>query len=227
MASSKPFNPVMHCADVEPQPVYNLANRIITEGIYVNSTLFPVAGIPVALPIFQAATSKLSNLISQAKGNSNFVKQRDDQSVIVHGYLQQLLTYAIPICNHNKTNITMSGFDASNEPMPTEIPPMPVITKVTEGKAVGTYKVHLKRKSKKYIGLTKSHADKIRARYTVQTTVTPLVTTSWVTVLESAASTKLIIEKGIVAGHNYIQVYGVNSAGKSQPSAAFLFVPQL
>ncbi len=141
--------------------------------------------------------------------------------------MQELLDYSKPICNHVLANITLSGFDASNEPMPTEVPPEPVITKVTEGKAAYTYKVHLKRKSKKYIGLTKSHADKTRARYTVQTSVTPLTEGSWVTVLEGAASTKLILTKGIVAGKNYIRVYAINSAGKSQPSAPFPFTPQL
>ena len=225
MASTHPFNPVMHCSAVEPEPVYNLAMRIITQGIYVNTSLF--TGIPVNISVFQPAVTKLGNLISQAKGNSNIIKQRDEQADTVHGYLLTLLNYSIPICNHVQANITLSGFDASNEPMPAVVPPAPVITKVTEGKAVGTYKAHLKRRSKKGIAVSKSHADKTRARYTVQTTTTPLIEGSWVTVLEGAASNKLILTKGIVAGKNYIRVYGINSAGKGQPSNPFLFVPQL
>jgi hypothetical protein len=227
MASTKPFNPVMHCADVEPQPVYNLAIRVITQGIYTNTTLFPVASIPVTIAAFQLAVTKLGNLISQAKGNSNIIKQRDEQAVVVHNYLQQLLDYSKPICNHVKTSISLSGFDSSNESMPTVIPPAPVITKVTEGKAAGTYKVLLERHKKSNIAISKSHASKIKARYTVQTTTTPTTESSWVTQLESAASTKLILTKGIVAGKNYIRVYGVNSAGKGQPSSPFTFTPQL
>jgi len=229
MASSRPFDPVMHCIVDEAQAVYNLANRIITLGIYANPTLFPVAGIPVAIGTFQPAVTKLGNLISQAKGNSNVIKQRDEQSGIVHAYMQLLLDYSKPICNHVVANIILSGFDAINEPMPSDVPPEPVITKVTEGKAAGTWKVHLKRKSKKSTGIpvSKAHASKTKARYFVQTTTTPTTEASWVTQIESAASTKLILTKGIVAGKNYIRVYAVNSAGKSQPSAPYTFVPQL
>ena len=64
-------------------------------------------------------------------------------------------------------------------------------------------------------------------RYYVQTTTTPLVDGSWVTQLEGAASTKIILTKGIVAGKNYIRVYAINSAGQSPNSTPFPFVPQM
>jgi hypothetical protein len=226
MASSRPFEPVIHCAPEEPQAVYNLANRVLTQGIYINTTLFPTAGVPVTQAVFSAAVAKLSNLISQAKGNTNVVNQRDAQSVLVHGYLTQLCNYAKPICNHDKANIALSGFDASDEPMPTVVPPAPVISKVTEGKVAGSYKVYLKRAERKKLGVVKKSHSKGNTRYTVQITSsianTPI---SWTTVLEGAASTRLVFTG--LTGKVWIHVYGINAAGKGQPSAPFPFTPQL
>jgi hypothetical protein len=226
MASTRPFEPVIHCAAEEPQAVYNLANRVLTLGIYVNTTLFPVTGIPVSQTVFSTAVTKLGNLISQAKGNTSLITQRDTQSVLVHGYLIQLRKYASPICANNTTNIGMSGFDASDEPMPVVVPPEPVIKKVTEGKVAGTYKVHIERATKKGLGVIKKIQRKGHPRYTVQITssitVTPVV---WTNVLEGAASTKLIFSG--LTGKVWVRVYCINSAGKSQPSAPYPFTPQL
>ena len=157
MASTHPFNPVMHCCTVEFQAVNVFATRIITEGMYVNTSLFTT--IPVTLSTFEAANAKLTDLISQAKGNSNIIMQRDEQSGIVHEYMAQLLCYAHIVCNHDIEKIILSGFDASNQPQPAVPPPIPVITKVAEGKESGTYKIFLKRTNRKKLGVSgKSHS---------------------------------------------------------------------
>jgi hypothetical protein len=226
MASTRPFEPVIHCSNEEPQEVYNLANRVLIQGIYANTALFPVAGLPIAQNVFSAAVSKLNNLISQAKGNTLVVSARDEQCILVHGYLTQLRDYSKPICGNNKANIALSGFDASNQPMPTAIPPMPVIKKVTEGLEAGTYKVLLERASKKKLGVIKAIQGKGHPRYFVQTT--PSISTNpvvWTTVLESAPMTRLIFS-GLTA-KVWVRVYAMNAAGKSQPSAPFPFTPQL
>lgn len=224
MASSHPFNPVMHCCAVEPQAVNVLATRIITQGMYVNTSLF--MAIPVSLYDFEAANTKLGNLISQAKGNSNIIMQRDEQAGIVHEYMYQLLIYCNPICNHDIEKINLSGFDASNQPQPAVPPPMPVITKIVEGKAAGTYKAILKKTERKKLGVSNKSHSKGDTRYTVQISITPDTESSWTNVLESAASTKLIFT-GLVPGRNYIRIYGINSAGIGQHSTPHLFVPQL
>ncbi|MGD0709757.1 MAG: fibronectin type III domain-containing protein [Bacteroidales bacterium] len=224
MASTHPFNPVMHCCAVEPQAVNVLATRIITEGMYVNTSLF--TAIPVSLSDFEAANSKLTNLIAQAKGNSNIIKTRDEQSGIVHEYMALLLIYAHTVCNHDIEKIILSGFDASNQPQPAVPPPMPVITKIIEGKGVGTYKAILKKTERKKLGVSNKSHSKGDNRYTVEISTTPDDEASWKIVLESAASTKLIFT-GLVAGKNYIRIYGINSAGKGQLSTPHLFIPQL
>jgi hypothetical protein len=226
MASSRKFNPAIHCAPEEPQVVFNLATRVITQGIYANSTLFPSANVPVVLLTFQAAVNKLGTLISQAKGNSLLIDQRDTQSILVHGYLCQLRDYAGPVCAHDLVNIGLSGFDASDQPMPTAVPAQPVIKKVTEGKEAGTYKVYLERAKTKKLGVVKASQGKGDVRYTVQIatsiTTNPVV---WTTVVEAAASTKLVFTG--LTGKVWVRVYGINTAGKGQPSAPFPFTPQL
>jgi hypothetical protein len=140
--------------------------------------------------------------------------------------MQQLLYYCKAVCNHVIENIILSGFDASNEPQPAVPPPMPVIIKVTEGKAAGTYKVLLKKTDRKKLGVSGKSHSKGDTRYTVEISTTPADEASWIAVLHGAASTKLIFT-GLVPGMNYIRVYGINSAGKGQVSAAHSFIPQL
>jgi len=190
----------------------------------VNTNLFPSP--TVALSTFEAANTKLTNLISQAKGNSNIINQRNEQAETVHDYMLQLLDYVNPICGHDITKIGLSGFDASHEPQPNEPPKQAVINRVTEGKLAGTYKIFLKRTNRKNLGVSGKSHSKGDNRYYVQISTEPTNEASWTTVLEGAASTKLVF-KGLVPGKNYIRVYAINSAGKGQPSVPYMFIPQL
>ena len=224
MASTKPYNAVMHCSALEYHAVNALGTRVISNGLYINTTLFPAPPVALAgLTGFQAANTKLTSLIGLAKGNSNNVDARDEQSILVHGMLLQLLAYVNPICNHVLTNIDLTGFDASNVPVPTVIPPAPVITKMAEGKAAGTYKVFLQKKKKRILITARVAMQHKGTRYTAQYSAAS--TGPWTTLIEGVASTKIIFS-GLPAGKSYVHVYGVNSAGKGQPSAPFPFTPQ-
>jgi hypothetical protein len=110
-------------------------------------------------------------------------------------------------------------------PVPTVIPNAPIITKVFIGKAVGTHKVFLQRNNKKTLVTASAAMQHKGTRYTVQTTLTPEIEASWVIKLEGVASTKIFLTD-LVDAKNYIRVYGVNSAGKGQPSVPFPFKPQ-
>jgi hypothetical protein len=103
MASAKPFNAVMHCSAIEFLAVNALATRIINNGVYLNTILYPAPTVLKAT--FVAANGLLTTLIGQAKGNSNKVTDRDAQSALVHGYMKQLLAYVNSIANHIVTNI--------------------------------------------------------------------------------------------------------------------------
>jgi hypothetical protein len=223
MASAKPFNAVMHCSAHEFLAVNALATRVINNGVYINITLFPVP--PVLAATFVAANTLLTTLIGQAKGNSNKVTDRDAQSLLVHGYMKLLIAYVNPIANHDVTIINQSGFDTSEVPMPTTIPETPVITHMEEGAAAGSYKVFLQKKKKKVLVTARPSSQHKGTRYTAQNSLTPTVEASWVTLVEGVASTKIIFS-GLAKQLSYIRVYGVNAAGKGQPSAPFPFTPQ-
>src|ERR1700740_3502307 len=110
MSSSEPFNCVMHASATEFQAISALATRIISNGLYVNTTLFPAPPVPLGTITPSAgllgALTKLNTLIGLAKGNSNNVTARDEQAILVHNMLLQLIAYANPICNHDLTKIT-------------------------------------------------------------------------------------------------------------------------
>jgi len=225
MASAKPFNCVMHASSLEYHAVAALATRVITNGLYIDTTLFPTPPVALAGATgFQFQVTKLTNLIGLAKGNSNNVTNRDEQSILVHGLLLQLIAYANPICNHDLTKITASGFDASNVPTPTVAPIMPVIKEITEKKqAAGFNKVFLVRNKTKTLVTAQAAMQHKGTRYTLKSSTTQ--TGPWTTHLEGVASTKLIFT-GLVQGNNFIIIYGVNAAGKGPACAPFPFTPQ-
>ncbi len=229
MASAHPFNCVMHCSATEYHKVNALGIRLISNGIYVNTTLFPAPPIALAGATgFQAAVTKLTNLIASAKGNSKNVGLRDAQSEMVHGMMEQLLGYANPICNHDIAKIQQSGFDSSNVPQPTEKPLAPVIKKVTEDKQeAGYYKATLDKPKTGGGALTEKVAALHHAstRWTVKSSLN--VAGPFTMLLEGAASTKLVFTGLTVGQKNYIIIYGVNNKGKGPDSKPYPFTPQI
>jgi hypothetical protein len=229
MASAHPFNCVMHCSAIEYHKVNALGLRLISSGIYVNAALFPAPPVALAGATgFQAAVSKLTNLIASAKGNSNNTDLRDAQSELVHGMLEMLLGYANPICKHEIANIQLSGFDSSNVPQPTVKPLAPVIKKITEDKQeAGYYKATLDKPKTGGGALT----DKVAAlhhkstRWTVKSSL--VIAGPYTIQLEGAASTKLVFTGLTVGQKNYIIIYGVNNKGKGPDSKPYPFTPQI
>jgi hypothetical protein len=229
MASAHPFNCVLHCSASEFHKVNALGIRLISSGIYVNTTLFPAPPIALAGATgFQAAVTKLTNLIASAKGNSNNVGLRDAQSELVHGMMEQLLAYANPICNHDVAKIQQSGFDSSNVPQPTVKPLAPVIKKITEDKQeAGYYKATLEKPKTGGGALTEKVAAEHHkgTRWTVKSSVN--AAGPFNILLEGAASTKLVFTGLTVGQKNYIIIYGVNNKGKGPDSKPYPFTPQI
>lgn len=197
MAATHPNVAVMHCTALEPVEIYNLANNIITAGIYVNSGTF--ATPPIALGTsntgFLGAVTKLGTLIASAKGNSNNINARDLQAALVHDtYLKPLLTYTNTIANHNLTIINLSGFDSNAQPTKHGIPATPVISNISDKKqAAGAAKINLVKNKKKAAGTAK--AKKVQGlKYSARMTASPATATSvWVTELSAVSSTDLIL----------------------------------
>ena len=223
MASTHPNEPVMHCTVKEFIQVNTLAGRVLTQGVYFNTSVFLTP--PVTQLVFEAANDELADLIAQAKGNSTVVEDRDAQTQVVFNYLHELLLYVKQLAKGDITIINKSGFDANSQPEPTVVPDAPVICKVKEGKVAGSYKIILVKKKAKVLLAKKGKKTKGN-RYAVETSLTPTVESSWVEQLDNAASTKLIISDLPALTKTFIRVIASNSAGKSQPSAPFPFTPQ-
>ena len=222
--ATRPNEPVMHCTAKEPVQVQTLAGRVLNDGMYANTALFPDP--PVAKADFETATDKLTLLNGQAKGDSKATKNRDAQSLLLYNYLGQNRLYVKMIAKGDVTTILASGFDLNDQPVKLVAPDMPVIKKVLEGKDAGTYKVLITRRNLKLLLAKKNSNPNKGARYTVQTSATPTTESSWTTVLENEASNKLLIS-GLVSGTRiYIRVFASNRAGSSPVSAPFPFIPQ-
>ena len=224
MASSRPYKPVLHCTAKEPILVNILAKRLIN-GLYATPLVFVTP--PVTSLVFTAAQTLLNNLIAEAKGNTSKRIARDAQSVIVFGFINELLPYATPICHGDPVLIDLSGFYLNYQPEKLPPPVTESTSKVVKGTEAGTYKVFLtKRKNKLLLGkLPKSHLRNVL--YTVQLTTTVDDAASWKTVVEGAPSTKLIFTEVVEGEKNWVRVYGVNSAGKGQPNDPFSFTPDV
>ena len=224
MASSRPYRPVLHCTAQEYILVNILAKRLIN-GLYATPLVFVTP--PVASLLFTGAQTLLNNLIAEAKGNTAKRIARDAQSVIVFGYINELLLYVTPICHGDTVLIESSGFSSNYQPEKLPPPVTEVTSKVVKGTVAGTYKVFLtRRKIKMMINkLPKSHLKNVL--YTVQLTTTVDDAASWKNVVEGVASTKLIFTDVVEGEKNWVRVYGVNSAGKGQPNDPFPFTPEV
>ncbi len=228
MAATHPNLAVMHCTALEPVEVYNLANNIITDGMYVNTGTF--TAIPIALGTtttgFLGAVTKLGTLIASAKGNSDNINARDLQSVLVHDtFLKPLLTYANTVANHNLAIINLSGFDHNAQPTKHGVPPAPVISNISDKKrADGEAKINLVKKKKEAAGTTKT-TPKVNLKYSVRTTAAPATATSvWVTQLSAVSSTDLILTGLVRNVDTAVQVRAEDGKLKSPWSTTYNYI---
>jgi hypothetical protein len=141
MAKAKVVEPVMHVVANDCENVEKLGTKLINEGLYFNTTEFPTPKIP--LSEFKPEVLLLNDLIASAKGNTALIKQRDDQSVKVHGLMKQDLMYVKPICIGSYALITKSGFDPSIPASAHPLAPKAVIKKIIKGPGFNTIKVML------------------------------------------------------------------------------------
>jgi hypothetical protein len=224
MAATHPNVAVMHCTALEPVEVYNLANNIITAGMYVNTGTFTTIPVPIGTTTtgFLGAVTKLGTLIASAKGNSDNINARDTQAVLVHDtYLKPLLAYTNTTANHSLTIINLSGFDHNIQPTKQGIPPTPVISNISDKKrADGEAKINLVRNKKKAAGT--ATAPKIQGlKYSARITTAPATATSvWITELSAVSSTDLILTGLVKLVENAVQVRAEHGKLKSPWSAA-------
>ena len=222
MAASIPLDPVLHVEKNDPVGVFGLGKRM-KSGLFYYPLIF-VDPTPDEAT-FTTANELLGTYIGQAKGNHSIIVLRDDQCLLVHGYLSQLLHFAKPICNHNASLIEKSGFDSNYQPSKLPPPEAPVIKSITKGKEAGTYKIFLTRKQNKKLvdKAPKSHLKGVK--YYAELTATIDDAASWVRVCDGVASTKLIFSEVVPGKKNWVRVWGKNANGKGHESDPAGFTP--
>ena len=130
----------MHIRPDDPEGV-ETRHKTPKEGLYVNTTEFP--NPKVDKDVFEPAVTLLNNLIAGSKGNTNMLHERNQQSILVYGYMKENLLYVKPICIGNYELINKSGYDPSFLPVAHGLAPTAVIKKVVKGPGMNTAKVML------------------------------------------------------------------------------------
>ncbi len=205
---------VMHCEKTEFKAVYFLAQKLLSKGVYFNTTTF--TDNPVLKATFEAATEKLGGLISAAKGNTAKRKERDEQSVVVFNYMFEELPYVNKVADHNITIINLSGFDSNVLPTAHPLAPKVVIKDIVKGTQPHTAKVKIGKlggeeiyKKEKRTYLVYVFADITTEMFDIGCAVTN--------------SRKMIVENVPYMVTKYYAVVILNAAGKNEMSAKMKF----
>ena len=210
MSPSTLYEAVMHCIKTNCQAVYFLGKKLITQGIYHNTTTFP--NPEVEEEDFEPELTKLGNLITEAEGNSNKILERDAQSAVVHALMAKNLPYVNKIADHNITIINLSGYDSNVIPSSHPVAEKAVIKNIIKGTQPHTVKIMIEK-----IGGEEIHK-KERRTYIVYVfaDMTTEVSEIGCTVTDSR---KMIVENVPYLTAKYYAVVIMNAAGKNEMSA--------
>ena len=214
MSPSALYEAVMHCVKTNCAAVYFLGKKLISQGIYFNSTTFPHP--EVAEVDFEPELTKLGDLITEADGNSNKVKERDDQSAVVHAMMSKNLPYVNKIADHAIAIINLSGYDsnviASQHPLADKA----VIKDMVKAAHPHTCKVMLDK-------LAGEEQFKKENRAYIVYMFDDMTTDVFKVVCVSLDSKDLICEDVPYLVTKYFGVIILNAAGKNLMSARFKF----
>ena len=207
----KVFFAVMHVnSNISFTKVLKLIVRVI-KALGDNAATYPAPNPTIAA--LDPESTKLKNLIGEAKGNSQKVAERNDQSRKVFSMLKEELVYVNQIAQGDKAIILLSGFDASNEPSPSPMPSAIVIKRIENGSVPLSAKVFI-------------IPDKATKNYVVQTSNNPKDEESWKTVMQPTSSRKIEITKLSRGSEISIRIAGNNASGQGNWSNVVSFIPQ-
>jgi len=193
------FEAVLKITAKEFSRVYVLAGHVIAQ-LSANISLF-------ATPVPSVATlttenNKLDLTIKAKDGSHQKNRACEEQAQVVFNLLKTEIAYVNKIAHGDKATILLSGFDASSEPSPRDVPAQVVIKKIVDEKAPLSAKVFIEVADRDIL-------------YKVETTLTPEDANSWKLVLETGNSKKLIVDKGLVHGTEvYFRVAAINTHGQ-------------
>jgi hypothetical protein len=138
---NKKFFTVMHVSRNQYMKIINLGNKVVGF-LTTNALMFP------AITNDAAALKPEVELLEQYQGKVDGGSEldtanRDDQAKIVYDMLIENLPDVDKVADGDKPTILLSGYDASLEPQPKDLPGTPTITKITDGPVDHSAKVHL------------------------------------------------------------------------------------
>jgi len=180
---------------------------------------------PDAILIYTVPNPTLASLLAQealinaseAKvlaGDHSYIATRDGQSVTLYGLLKQEANYVNVTAPGDEGKLKLSGFPVSKEPAPKEIPGQVIIKRAVDGPNPNSIKFFIE--SLKQSGLV----------YKIQTSKTPDIESSWVTVTTVKSMRKLIVPGLTLNVLNYYRIGATNSHGDGKWSKAFPFTAQ-
>jgi hypothetical protein len=179
----------------------NLRASSVATKLIENADVFTSPAIdPTRL---QEENGKLEKYMGLAKGNSEMMAKRNEQSKLVHGMLKELTPYVNGVAKGVKSIILLSGFPASTEPTPNPAPEAVIIKRIVPGPTANTAKLYVV-------------AQKVANSYIVQTSNTLADANSFKTVLVSTSSRKLIISNTVRGQEIFIRVAANNANGDGQ-----------
>lgn len=174
----------------------------VKTGMTLNAAAFP--GTATAVATLGTDLGTLVGYISTAKGNSAIKDLRNLLTAKIYGELQSLLANVNTVAAGNIATINLSGFPYSQDPTPQAVPAQVVIKKIAAGVTALSAKITIV--SLKQRGVM----------YTVRTTTVAGAgehDPSWVTILVTPSSKKLIVPSLVHNQEVYISVNASNTHG--------------
>ncbi|HEX7414601.1 MAG TPA: fibronectin type III domain-containing protein [Bacteroidia bacterium] len=130
----RPFFAVMKATAHAFKKVSALAHKVLTAMAVPSTATLYGSAVAAKVALLSTANGILDTAMSSKDGakqkNSDCIKQ----SVLVHTALKNVIIPVNIVANGDKPTIELSGFPASLEPMPVDIPAQAVIKKINDGK---------------------------------------------------------------------------------------------
>lgn len=204
---------VLHLRKSDFAGIIKLGNRLVLEGLYVETTLYATPS--VSKTDFEAQLKAVIEAVALAdKGGDK--AERTKQVNLIFKMFRKLLNYVNGLYEDEEVNLKKSGFDVNAVPSPHGVPDQLVIKKIVDHNLPGTIKIKLE-------PFTGSAANKKeRKNYIVQVFAAEDAT-EYKSVVAGTNSRNIIVEDVPVMTSRWYSIIAVNAAGPSEPSSKVKF----